>query len=75
MYISMASFISNDVRTFVALKTSLLHYAIDQYGPGKQSKIILRKTGKEFDNRCMFLMDVEGDRSKISISQDFDRRN
>lgn len=67
MYVSMANVINNDVLIFVALKTSLLNYATDQHGPGKQSKIVLRKTGKEFNKlQCIFLMDIEGDIKLVS---------
>ena len=35
MYVSVAAGINNAVLSFMALKTSLLYYAIDQHAPRK----------------------------------------
>ena len=55
----MASVINNAVLIFVALKTSLLHYAIDQHGPMKQSESYqekLERTVMNLDSYFLWIL-------------------
>lgn len=56
MYVSVASVINTAVLIFVALKTSLLHYAADQHGPGKPSESHGEKLERNLTNFDSFLL-------------------